>query len=557
MERGVILASLEDACVKGTLVGVPRLVLVLVAVRSFSSTATVPVATGADVVVTHREVAKVYHHWMTWSEKGTLVRITRHGHVLVAVRSFSSPATALAATRADVGAALGEWMGVGGGGWGSTAWRLGVHGGVDRLLGMNLALFRTESGVACVTDAYCPHLGANMGVGGRVVGECIECPFHAWLFQGSDGKCSYSPYTDKAPTFAKVKTHLVDEAIGYIWIWFHSEGVEPTYRIPRLPEIHEQNWKYMGRTEHYVNVHIQDIAENGADMAHFTVVHGPVIAMGSDLRKAGSSFWKAIHHTWNATWAPLPHPEGHVGHLDVVQKLSFFDKFFTMTVKGNLDMVGPSLVIMRLSGAAIGDVLIVHSVTPVGPLMQRLIHRVYTSRTWMAPIAKLFLFVEAINILERDMMVWNNKRFEKNPLLVKEERPIQEFRRWYSQFYSENSPKFEFSNKLDMQCPSFSCTHVSAVEERKKTGSTGESGEFLGMKSIQSMNADRRPDSQASRDPQRKKGNARRGSSRSRIDFQKKRHHPSMASHDPARDPIDARNPQVEFEKRGGISFRK
>ena len=76
-------------------------------------------------------------------------------------------------------------------------WRVRVHGGVDCLAGMNLALFRSEKGVAYVTDAYCPHLGANLGVGGRVVGECIECPFHGWMFQGSDGKCSYSPYTDK------------------------------------------------------------------------------------------------------------------------------------------------------------------------------------------------------------------------------------------------------------------------------------------------------------------------------------------------------------------------
>ena len=35
-------------------------------------------------------------------------------------------------------------------------------------LGQNLAVFRgTDTGVVFVTEAYCPHLGANIAVGGR------------------------------------------------------------------------------------------------------------------------------------------------------------------------------------------------------------------------------------------------------------------------------------------------------------------------------------------------------------------------------------------------------
>lgn len=46
---------------------------------------------------------------------------------------------------------------------------------------------------------------------------------------------------------------------------------------------------------------------------------------------------------------------------------------------------------------------------------------------------------------ERDIMVWNNKQYLSQPLLVSEDRFILRFRRWYSQFYSENSPKFSFT----------------------------------------------------------------------------------------------------------------
>lgn len=64
-------------------------------------------------------------------------------------------------------------------------------------LGEQVAVFRAENGKVHVVDAYCPHLGANLAVGGRVLGDCIECPFHGWQFQGSDGKCVKVPYAEK------------------------------------------------------------------------------------------------------------------------------------------------------------------------------------------------------------------------------------------------------------------------------------------------------------------------------------------------------------------------
>lgn len=44
---------------------------------------------------------------------------------------------------------------------------------------------------------------------------------------------------------------------------------------------------------------------------------------------------------------------------------------------------------------------------------------------------------------ERDVMIWNNKTYTSRPLLVKEDSSIQKHRRWFSQFYSENSPRLQ------------------------------------------------------------------------------------------------------------------
>lgn len=63
-------------------------------------------------------------------------------------------------------------------------------------LGENFVVFRsTQSDEVFVLDAYCPHMGANLGVGGIVTGDCIECPFHQWKFSGTDGECVQIPYS--------------------------------------------------------------------------------------------------------------------------------------------------------------------------------------------------------------------------------------------------------------------------------------------------------------------------------------------------------------------------
>ncbi|XP_022103258.1 cholesterol 7-desaturase-like, partial [Acanthaster planci] len=123
--------------------------------------------------------------------------------------------------------------------------------------GLNLAVFRGESGKAYIVDPYCPHLGANLAVGGKVTGECIECPFHGWAFQGEDGKCVKIAYTDKVPDSIKVPTYRSLEINDMILLWFHAEGEEPSWYPPEIEKIKSGEVKFNGIFEAYVNCHIQ------------------------------------------------------------------------------------------------------------------------------------------------------------------------------------------------------------------------------------------------------------------------------------------------------------
>src|SRR5437870_2386164 len=70
------------------------------------------------------------------------------------------------------------------------------------LAGHELVIFRTKSGQPCVMDAFCPHLGAHLGLGGTVVSEEIRCLFHHFRFDTS-GTCVATGYGTKPPPTAR------------------------------------------------------------------------------------------------------------------------------------------------------------------------------------------------------------------------------------------------------------------------------------------------------------------------------------------------------------------
>lgn len=106
--------------------------------------------------------------------------------------------------------------------------------------------------------------------------------------------------------------------------------------------------------------------------------------------------------------------------------------------------IGPGIVYLSIDGSVVKGAYL-HILTPVEPMMQKLVHNIYLH--WAIPnfVAKFFMIGEAIQI-ERDIMVWNNKKFQGKPVFTRsaEDSLITRHRRWYSQFYSENSPRLKF-----------------------------------------------------------------------------------------------------------------
>lgn len=85
---------------------------------------------------------------------------------------------------------------------------------------------------------------------------------------------------------------------GFIFIWYHAEQTELPWDLPvPMGEI-DDTFVYHGHNEFYINCHIQEIPENGADIAHFNAIHKKNFINGSWAQKKrlfglGSHHWKA------------------------------------------------------------------------------------------------------------------------------------------------------------------------------------------------------------------------------------------------------------------------
>jgi phenylpropionate dioxygenase-like ring-hydroxylating dioxygenase large terminal subunit len=145
-------------------------------------------------------------------------------------------------------------------------------------LGERLVLWRDSQGnVVCQRDK-CAHRGAALSKG-KVVGDSVECPFHALQYD-SKGRCQLIPANGQVspvPDRFRIHTYPSQEAHGFIWLWW-GEG---TTDLPPLPWFEDIDGSFAHATfrDHWP-VHYSRAIENQLDMAHVPFVHHNTIGRG-------------------------------------------------------------------------------------------------------------------------------------------------------------------------------------------------------------------------------------------------------------------------------------
>ncbi|NQZ97200.1 MAG: Rieske 2Fe-2S domain-containing protein [Myxococcales bacterium] len=277
--------------------------------------------------------------------------------------------------------------------------------------------FRGESGSVAVFDAFCPHLGAHLGHGGRVVGDSLRCPFHGWRFDAA-GDCVEIPYAARIPSRAKLRAHPTVERNGMIFTWWHENGDAPNYDVPDIAEWHDEGFVTPWlRYEWTVKTHPQEMAENGIDWPHFQSVHR--MTMPEDR----SHHFAEHVYTWSvgvskdvSTLGDTPDDlflAGENWGLGYSFIRQTGNQFNTIIATGMTPIDGETLHMrMGVIGEKLDD----------GDEATKQVLRTYID--------------EHRVVAEEDFPIFENKRFRPQPLLCEEDGPIPEFRRWAAQFYS-------------------------------------------------------------------------------------------------------------------------
>lgn len=149
--------------------------------------------------------------------------------------------------------------------------------GVTRM-GQKLVLWRDSQGQAVCQRDKCAHRGAALSKG-KVVGNCVECPFHGLQYDAT-GRCQVIPANGKnapVPERFRIQTYPTREAWGLIWLWWGG----PREDLPPLPffEDLDESFHYATLRDHWP-VHYSRAIENQLDVSHLPFVHHNTIGRG-------------------------------------------------------------------------------------------------------------------------------------------------------------------------------------------------------------------------------------------------------------------------------------
>ncbi len=290
--------------------------------------------------------------------------------------------------------------------------------------GTKLVAWANTAGELQVIDAYCRHMGGDLGQG-TVKGDEIACPFHDWRW-GGDGGCKEIPYAKRVPMRARTRTWHAMERNGQLFVWHDEEGNPPIpeQMIPAIPELETGEWSPMTwQTIDIPGSNCREIIDNIVDMAHFFYIHGAFPTYFNNVFEG---------HVASQFMNSEPRPD-----------LSKSGNVEDNVLRSQAAYYGPSYMINPLTTSWHGldiEVILINCHYPVtqdhftlqfGLMVKR---PAGVDEETGTMIAEKFTALFAEGFMQ-DVWIWNNKSPIQNPLLCEEDGPVYQLRRWYEQFY--------------------------------------------------------------------------------------------------------------------------
>ena len=316
-----------------------------------------------------------------------------------------------------------------------------------RFFGRDFALYRgMATGKVVLLDAYCPHMQTHLGAknttsyvvldnnGTNIIGDDIVCPYHGWKF-GADGVCNDIPYHDgPIPAAARVKSWLVKESMGAIWVWHDPEGGEPDYDVPSLPIENDPSWVRPGY-DHLgtLNMHPIEAVDNIADYGHFSPIHG----------SSTEGFENEFHGHEAIQRMRGPHRTLTDPSTGVSTVLHTITKY-----------VGPGALQSHMTGMFDSYLVINHTPVEDGKVMvwHGLWVKAPSGQATVTPIDRILgqqFQQTALTAFSQDFECWSQKAPNINGMYLPSDGAFIRARAWYKQFYNPRAKYEEYEEQFE------------------------------------------------------------------------------------------------------------
>jgi hypothetical protein len=202
------------------------------------------------------------------------------------------------------------------------------------------------------------------------------------------------------------------ETSGFVWMWYHPEGTEPTYEPRTFDEVADPDWSDYEKHEWIIYGPMQTIAENGADTAHFQYIHGVADSPDYDINF-----------------------DGHCRTAEVYVKMGTPKGIVDGTIAYGVD--GPGQPWTRFTG--ICETLMLAGVTPISKHITHLrfaFTQLKSDRDGKSGGVAKAVIKDICKQLDQDKVVWDRQKYIENPPLCQGDGPINDFRNFFRQFYA-------------------------------------------------------------------------------------------------------------------------
>lgn len=291
------------------------------------------------------------------------------------------------------------------------------------LCGQRIAFFRGEDGKVRALDAFCPHMGTDLGIG-TVIGNTVRCFFHQWRYDET-GACVEIPCQDHIPGHARLRAYAVEEKYGYVWIYPDAEA---PYGVVELPELEGQEvvFTHDPPRDHSCHQHVTMI--NGIDAQHLSTVHRLNFAANVEITE------RPERHELDFVVRCKPPEAGLLG--TIWRRLLGDDYAYGMRYADGCVGALTTLKDVRLFGKTpLPTLHMIFAYTPIARDVVRT-YGIYVARKRRGPLgfvlARLLMWLQRVgfNVLRGDdAKIYDNIRFQPNALLPIDE-PVGRYFAW-------------------------------------------------------------------------------------------------------------------------------